>query len=289
MRREEYDELVTKSNKIINKYILESKKFIEYACFPYGKLNHAISGEKDAHYTYDFEYFAFTKSTKTLMSVRTLLKNNLNEDVLILLRSILENYISCRYFTEHDMMIDEFIFNPILLANRIYYYDSKTRTTRDRDGNTIDYEQKQPSQLKLGEDKRYFYELYEYLCNYAHCNYSVIECYLDKSNNIYTCELDKNSLLTRILTIFIFNKIFEQVVTVEGEDFPDKKTEKNCYKLVKDTTIFLDEVLAKLKDVDCNINKHLKKHMKNMFEGMRKSLKEEIGSLKKDFLDEINM
>lgn len=73
--------------------MLRGNKFVEYACFQYGAYNAAISGEPDAHYISDFQYFVFVKSTKSLKSIRTLLDMGHIEDVFILLRTMFEGYL----------------------------------------------------------------------------------------------------------------------------------------------------------------------------------------------------
>lgn len=78
--------------------------------------------------------------------------------------------------------------------------------------------------LRLSEicNKRYFSDFYAYLCNYAHCNYSILDCYLDE-NNMFTLSGKKDEYLIRILVLFVYTKTFESIVTVEGEDFLDKR------------------------------------------------------------------
>lgn len=60
-----------------------------------------VSGEPDAHFISDFQYFVFTKSTKSLESIRTLLKIGHIEDVFILLRTMFEGYLASRYIDEN--------------------------------------------------------------------------------------------------------------------------------------------------------------------------------------------
>ena len=86
-----------KCDKLINRYLLRGKKFVDYACFQYGAYNVAISGKADAHFIDDFQYFVFTKSTKSLEAIRILFK--LVKDATIYLDSKLEdleNYNSSR-------------------------------------------------------------------------------------------------------------------------------------------------------------------------------------------------
>lgn len=145
-----------------------------------------VSGEPDAHFISDFQYFVFTKSTKSLESIRTLLKIGHIEDVFILLRTMFEGY----------------------------------------------------------------------------------------------------DFLANILTLFVFTKIFESIVTVEGEDFQSPYVEKECYKLVEEVTEYLFYQLEYFSKYECkDVNPELNKHMKDMFKNMKKSLKEELGSVNKKFLN----
>lgn len=281
------DEKSKRADKLINKLIFEARDFIWYAAFQYGTIDYFIAGEKNGKFAYDFEYFTFTKSTKTLLSIRTLLKENQNEDVLILLRSIFENYLACRYFNENDEMVDNFIFIPIGLTNRLYYFDSEGKI-KDREKNEVDGKIVEPREFKIGKDKDYYYDFYDYLCRYSHCNYGIINDYLD-DKHCYTIEKNNNPLLTRLFVIFVFTRLFEHVVTVEGEDFLNERTEKKCYQLVKESILFQDEVFAILieaysKPVEKETLKHKQKWMREMLKRMKKALSEEVGSLEKDFI-----
>lgn len=245
-----------------------------------------VSGEPDAHFISDFQYFVFTKSTKSLESIRTLLKIGHIEDVFILLRTMFEGYLASRYIDEnYDVkLLNDFIFVPQLIAHRKVIYQNSE--ARDRGTNElIDFLQRNPTDLKLGKDKLYFFDFYGYLCNYAHCNYSIAACYIDK-HGMYTCDKVTNDFLAKILTLFVFTKIFESIVTVEGEDFQSPYVEKECYKLVEEVTEYLFYQLEYFSKYECkDVNPELNKHMKNMFKNMKKSLKEELGSVNKKFLN----
>lgn len=79
---------------------------MDYAAHLYGHTEMLMTGEKNSTFTYDHEYFNFTKSTKTLISIRELLKMGHNEDALILIRSLFESYLSSRYLNENEEFID---------------------------------------------------------------------------------------------------------------------------------------------------------------------------------------
>lgn len=276
---------IKECDKFINRYILRARKFIEYACFQYGKYNYAISQTPSADFISDFQYFVLTKSTKSLESIRKLLHMGHTEDVFILARTMFEGYLSSRYIEEKydDTFINDFILVPQLIAQRKVIYENDEARIRGTD-EVIQFLQRNPSQMKIGKDKNYFYDLYAYLCDYAHCNFSTLYYYIGKDDS-YTCDNVVNAYLVRVIVLFIYTKTFESIVTVEGEDFLNAREEKQCYDLVKSASLFLYEQLDYFSKYDSkNVGNELNKHMKKMFKEMKKSLKEEIGSVKKDFL-----
>ena len=201
-----------KCDKLINRYLLRGKKFVDYACFQYGAYNVAISGKADAHFIDDFQYFVFTKSTKSLEAIRILLKNGKYEDVLIILRSMFEGYLASRFIDEkYDRkLLDDFIFLPQLIAENKTYYDFHNKSYHLKDNTqTLDYKQRTPSEMKLGKDKKYYRALYDYLCLFSHCNYAILPHYIDE-NGCFDCDIQMNSFMVRILVIFTYTKITKQ-------------------------------------------------------------------------------
>ncbi|PIC99901.1 DUF5677 domain-containing protein [Sporosarcina sp. P29] len=280
------EELYIKNlDKLINKFIFRSRDFVDYAAHLYGYSEMLMTGETNSKFTYDHEYFNFTKSTKTLISIRELLKMGQNEDALILIRSMFENYLSSRYLNENEEFIDQLITFPLNLFFAEYNLREEGEIF-DRDGDKVG-KLINPSGFKTGKDKQYYYMFYGFLSPFAHSNFGIVNYYLDK-NLCFTVEKENSPLLVRFFTLFVFTKIFEHIVTVEGEDFLDARTEKECYKLVEDAIKFQDELIPVLisafKSDDTQI-KHYNKRMREMLKAMRKSLKEELGSVKKDFLN----
>ncbi len=279
---------IIECDKLINKFILRGRRFVKYACFQYGKYNYAMGREINASFISDFQYFVFTKSTKSLESIRELLKLGHTEDAFILARTMFEGYLASRYMDEkyEDELVNDFILIPQLIAQRKVIYNNDEARIRNTN-EIIAFFQRNPSDMKLGKDKKYFYDLYDFLCDFAHCNFSTQYYYIDRHDQ-YTCDNVVNEYLVRVIVLFIYTKLFENVVTVDGEDFISEREEKECYLLVKNATIFLYKQLnffSKYNSKD--VGEELNKHMKNMFKEMKKSLKEEIGSVKKDFLANI--
>ncbi|MDO6657372.1 DUF5677 domain-containing protein [Anaerobacillus sp. 1_MG-2023] len=277
---------INEINKIIKKFIFESRKFVQYSCFPYGLHDLLIIKEKNTKLVYDFEYFSFTKSTKSLISIKSLLDESQNEDAMILLRSVFENYLSTRYFQEHPDRIDDFISNPVQIALG-HYIVNEGGMIVNRDKVQVGKQSHGPSTYKLGKDKTYFTRFYDILSRYAHCNYGIIDHYIDMPT--YTYSKENNPLLIRIFVIFIFTKLFESVVTVEGEDHKDERSEQSCYQLVKDSLSLQNELFSYLIVYFKSNNEHeylrfQNKHMKELLKSMKKSLHEPLGSIDKTFL-----
>jgi hypothetical protein len=275
------DQYIVSLDKLLNRFIFEAKKFVWYAAFPYGLADLIKENVKSNKLTYDYEYFAFTKSTKTLFSIKELLKIDNNEDALMLVRSIFENYLSARYLNENPEKIDNFLMHPVMLAVSHYIVDEGIILNRNKE---IIGRIENPSNFKIGKDKGYFYDFYGFLCTFSHSNFGISDCYLDH-NFQFTLEKKNYLLLTRLFVIFVFTKIFEMVVTVEGEDFIDRRTEKNCYDLVEKSLKLQGEVFDFLildyAPPEDDFYKYQFKKMREMFKAMKKSLKEELGSIKK--------
>ena len=272
--------VIVSLNKIINKFILRSKAFVEYTAFPYGYVDLLQHGVKSSKLTSDHEYFAFVKSTKTLLSIRELLKLQNNEDVLILVRSIYENYLSCRYLNENEDKIDDFLTNPLNLFYANFIIDKEGRIFNRY--KKIVGKQLNPTSFKTGKDKSYYYNFYGFLSTFSHSNFGISSCFLDE-NLSFTIYKENYPVLARIFTVFVFTKIFEHVVTVKGEDFINRKTEKLCYELVEESLLLQDVIFSQLIDEykgQSESLKHQNKRFREMFKGMKKSLREELGSVK---------
>ena len=91
---------------------------------------------------------------------------------------------------------------------------------------------------------------------------------------------DKKILLINVALIYLHLPI-----QLQGEDFINLREEKECYKLVRESTKFIYDRLEEFSKYSCETqSEELNKHMQKMFKNMRSSLKEEVGSSKKDFL-----
>lgn len=156
--------------------------------------------------SYDYDYYAFTKSTKTLQAILLLLKDRqyfFNEDVMILVRSIFENHILSRYFREYidsegdrDRVINDFIQNPLGVS--LGFFTKEGLNVKNHNGGNF---------------------------------------YFDK------CSFRLEALE---FTLFAFTKIYEGVVTVEGENFESETVENNYYDLAYDSLELQDDIFEYL-------------------------------------------
>lgn len=278
------EQYVRDMDKLISKFIRISKKFIDTSAFSYGMGDLIIHNKVTNKFTYDYEYFVLTKSTKTLESIRQLICVEKFEDSIILTRSIFENYLSCRYLNQNEDKISEFIFNPLGLALAYYNLDNQgniLNRNKEKIG-TIE----NPNKFRLGKDRNYYYKYYDFLSRFTHCNFGVIDCYYDieKPNGIFYYDKINYDVHSRLFIIFTFTKLFEHIVTVEGEEFKNIATEKKCYALVEESLKLQEEIFIYLIEHHPDskeIYEFSDKRMKEMLKEMKKSLKEELGNIKK--------
>ena len=250
-------ELIKECKKLINRYIITSNRLLEVIGEAYGLMNILSSlvysseiTEEDLYdnrVSYDYDYFVFAKSTKTLMAIRELLncKNHcFSEDCFMLTRSIFENHILSRYFRdnidvvsyeEKKQLIKDFIMVPLGVS-----FDHYTKVNRFKivsKSNEFIGKEIFPGSVANSLDKGYYNLFYPFLCQYTHCNFGVATDYYGKIG--YTAQKDNgNELLAYALTIFAFSKVYEGIVTVNGEEFIDRKHMKQCYDLAYDSLEF---------------------------------------------------
>lgn len=311
-------ELIHFSHKMLNRFILKSRQFCDCYCIPDGLADILMSfnatrtikievkfSEKLA---YDYDYLAFTKSTKTLIALKSLLKDGtyfFNEDSLMLIRSIFENHIMSRYVREHidiDVekkgVVKKFILNPLSVT--LNYFSLQGADIIDHEGNPTG-KIPMPAKYKMGKEVDYYSGFYQFLCQYTHCSFGALLCYFDEK--LYTYRKNNFQLLTLFFSLFVFTKVYEGVVTVEGENYGAISEEKSYYDLGYDsielqlklidflTAYYMNRREEKLRFI---IEKYLgeddydKENMKivEMLGSMRESLFDsDIGSLDKSQIE----
>lgn len=250
---EKIDTCYKNAYKVINSLILYSKRFCENLATPDGLTEYLqclIRGKAEkaskSTYIYEFDYFVMTKSTKTLMAIRRLLNNNklpMNEDIFILVRSLLENYIISQYvrssFHSYDSekvknVIADFFINPYEMAMGHAKKERKKGSyvvTNDKDeilGKLITG----PSKYVDDKEQKFFRPLYDYLCKFSHCNFDVMYCYFESENMSFTTEKVNNSFWALICTLFTFTKLFENIVLAKGEDLDNRR---RCFNVLYDS------------------------------------------------------
>lgn len=262
----ELQEAVESLDKTIDKLIETSKEFIDSTAVAEGLYDLAVNGKEEIdELARDFEYFVLTKSTKTLQGIKVLIELNLHEDVFGLVRNIYENYINCRYLDYNVDRIRDFIHNPYNVAER-YIKINNDGEYVDSDNNVVG-QRLNPSKMRIGKDKKYFFSFYDFLCNFTHCNYATVECYLGE-NLRFTYEKNNYTLISRLFTVFTFTKIFNLVVV---------RTTNNYNNLVCESISIQKHIFkVALKICEENVEEKKYKILKDMLEHMKNSLDEDI-------------
>ena len=250
---EKIEALYKRAYKVINSLILYSKRFCDYLATPDGLIEYLQclsrgKGEKASKstYIYEFDYFVMTKSTKTLMAIRKLLDNNkspMDEDIFILIRSLLENYIISQYVRTsvclndieiEKRVISDFLINPYEIAMG---YATKER----KNGKHLIINDKEeilgklitgPSSYVDEKERGYFRPLYAYLCKFSHCSFDVMHHYFESVNMSFSTEKVNSPFWTLICTLFVFTKLYENIVLEESEDLYNKK---RCFNVLYDS------------------------------------------------------
>ena len=273
--REYYDRLIAQSNAFIEKY-----------CRATGSFQRLLSGKPDPHFLNDYRFYTFTKSTKSLMGLRALLEAGNYEDAIILSRSILECYLSARYFDEKfdAETVRDMVVIPTLMAEGAIVYQGDRVVDRVT-GETIEHDKREPYELILGKDRGYFFRLYSVMCQIAHCNISEADAFLDEHGD-FTVSSEKNAELAQFLGLFVFLKNFESVVLLESMKLTPLE-EEAAVTLCKDLTAFLYQGLADFCKRENGLPEFEEKDAKKLARDMMSSLKEQLGRVEKDFVADL--
>lgn len=249
MEEEKYFEkiefLYSRAYKIINRLILYSKRFCENSATPDGLIEYLNCLDKERGssaskytYIYEFDYFVMTKSTKTLRAIRRLLNSNnlsMNEDIFILVRSLLENHIISQYIRtsirskdveKMEKAIAYFIMNPYEMAMGF----AKKGKLKGKHVIINDNEKflgqliSGPSKYVSESEQRYFRPLYDLLCKFSHCSFDIMYCYFESENMSFSTEKVNGPFWALICTLFVFTKLYENIVLAKGEDIENLKS-----------------------------------------------------------------
>lgn len=283
-------EIVKRLDALIDEFIIRAKVFVNCSCYLPGLID-LKDNRITVRQVYDHEYLAFTKSAKTLISIQELLKVGNNEDAYVLIRSMFENYLAARYLNENVHDVNDLHKIKQYIQNRIYVALGNYSVSR---GKVIDSNRNQIGKAKsirsqaIGLDNEYYDSLYGFLSRFAHLDFSNLDYYVDEYKS-FILKKENDVLLVRLITVFITTKIYEAIVTIDGEEFLDEVEEELCYKVVRESLLYQRWVfdwyikVLEFEVGDTMLNQH-RMIFQKMLKGMNKSLKEEIGDLSKENL-----
>lgn len=259
------NELIIQCKKMINRLISNSRKFCDTSCIPDGLINILMLSKKLGYIhdelkfsntlSYDYDYFAFIKSTKSLIAIRELLNckkdNAFCEESFMLVRSIFENHILSRYVRENidnedrrEEIVKNFILAPLGISFN-YYISHGRKGVYTLDNKKIG-DIMNPRSVRSGKEIEYYDDFYSFLCQYTHCSFGALPSYY--KDGLFSYKENDFSLLAHFFAIFVFTKIYEGVVTVNGEDLINRYSMKSYYDLAYDSLELQEKVIVYLID-----------------------------------------
>jgi hypothetical protein len=187
--------------------------------------------QQPAYMITDWLNFCITKSCKSLLAIQILLKFKFSEDVLIILRSVYENYLSMVYILNHPENIDDFIQKPVGVKVGSYIHPKKGDRTNFRI--IIDPETKEELPYGIGVSTRakgslyksdfdLFMQIYAYLSELVHPHFMSSGNYRNEKKRrvsyTYSCS-DLNLIFeAKFLTTYIFTLLLAEVFEIESNE-----------------------------------------------------------------------
>ncbi|MDQ0721957.1 hypothetical protein QF049_003218 [Paenibacillus sp. W4I10] len=173
-------------------------------------------GVQDPHgdHINDFVYFCFSKSTKSLKSIILLIRNDLHEDAMSIVRTIYENYLYAKYCLQFPQSINNFVVYSLGKDAGVYFRPSRGKLL-DRDGQQImDYVELTVSEMakQLGEGSIHT-KVYNYLSDFTHPNFVLIDAFLE--NGMFTINKDSYKYDVLIYSLYCYLKLTEVVMILE--------------------------------------------------------------------------
>ena len=204
---------------------------------------------------HDFLYFAYTKSVKSFMAIECLEWDEeiyFSEDILILLRSIVDNYAISKYAivtmeNGNKESIRSLAGNIVQSKTGFYLGCYKKDGYYYKDGKDIIGKNISANVIKTSDGESYFSKLYELLCLYSHCDMGILDNYYDKGSFSYSEERDY--LFCLFLVLFVFERYYRMIV-LDGDDADDygadelrgfKTAERLAIRALKKTLNYLEK------------------------------------------------
>jgi len=180
------------------------------------------SKPKTSSKPYDYIYFCAVKTFKTFKSIMYLLKEDVGDDVLLLSRSMYENYLHIIYVKETP----DYIQNLYAQAGIKQGTHEYLKTSNGKEDRSIIVDRKTLKQYKLvgnfkmvssspyNEDKQLFDDIYSYLSSYIHPNLHTKINYLEQNKYTYHLSSDFHESVQNV--IFLALLILDQLSSLDG-------------------------------------------------------------------------
>lgn len=275
--------------RLFNKYLKLNKRIVdEQAIAVVPGLSMANQPINDVDIEEDYIYFCFTKFTKTMIAIETLLKNELNEDALILVRSNYECLVHAKSIVKTAELIDHFTSYKLgLIDQKRFQYAKTKKGGKNRrkilDVNDPSREIKYISNISeiasAAEETISYKHIYSYLCDLTHCNIVTSGYYREMCE--YSYELANKRALWNVLKWSIYFNLKFYKALIEANIFNINKIENAVLRVLSSDQIkligfFDDEVKRITKELSSITDETLKDKL-NEHILILEILKKEIG------------
>lgn len=225
MKRGIFMDNIKTLKRLFNNYLNLNKVLVDQAAIavvPARKTGNLPISDLDIEE--DYIYYCFTKFTKTMIAIENLLKNELYEDALILVRSNYECLVNAKSIIKNDKMIDHLIDYKLGLLNQKKYDFVKSKKGNNIWGKISPIKDKSIeiayisniSQIaEVAEEETSYKYIYSYLCDITHCNMVTSPYYREGIQ--YTYKLANDLVLFNVLlwSIYFNLKFYNTLIDSE--------------------------------------------------------------------------
>ncbi|WP_221563171.1 DUF5677 domain-containing protein [Alkalihalobacillus sp. TS-13] len=202
----------------------------------------------DLDYEEDFIFFCFTKFTKSMIAIETLIESDLYEDALNLTRSNYECLINAKAVTKSDDMLDQLIDYKLGLNGEKKYrhaFSKKGNPIYNKVVNIHTLEEDNLINIKgiadKAEEEVSYNNVYSFLSEITHCNFLTSGYYREGIDYSYSM-VNEIALVNTLLWNVYFNIKFYGLF-IDEEVFDIEDLEKHVLSILLSDTLKVAKIL----------------------------------------------
>jgi hypothetical protein len=248
---------ITLLKSLLQKYVKLNKEIINtYAIAVVPSKRTGKLPINDLDIEEDFIFFCFTKFTKTMLAIESLISKDLNEDALILTRSNYECFINAKSVIKTSGMIDHLVEYKLGLVNE-KRYKKKSRNqiiSKDSEG-AFKYISSVWEIAKSANEESTYNYVYSFLCEITHLNMLTSGYYrkgIEYSYSLSSKIAKYNALLWNVyLNIKFYYTLIESEI-IEDEEYNESLAGMLITDTIKLQKVFETEIKRIEQETDMN-------------------------------------